>query len=618
MKTIGANYIGNNRCVFTVWAPEKERVTLHLLPPNDRKLAMQPTEWGYFQLEVENIPPGTRYVYELDNGEEYPDPASHAQPDDVHGPSEVIDQSAYRWQDEGWRGLPFRDLIFYQLHVGTFTPAGTFEAIIPRLDALAKVGINALQLLPVCQFPGDRNWGYDGVYPYAVQHSYGGPQALKKLVNACHNRGIAVFLDVVFNHLGPEGNYFTQFGPYFTEKYQTPWGAALNFDQEWSDGVRDYFVDNVAFWFDTYHIDGLRFDAIHEIFDRGAVSIWELIHAKVRYLEQQLGRSLYLVAETDLNSPKVVKSSELGGYGFDAQWLDDFHHAFQVLINKSAKERYADFGRMEQLAKAYTDGFVSSGDYVTFRKRKYGASSSGIAGDRFVVFNLNHDQIGNQSGRERLALLVDFDRQKLAAAAILLSPYVPLLFMGEEYADESPFFYFISHSDPSLIRKVEEGHKKDFARFRSKADIPAPIEEDTFNQSKLQWHTRSRGNHRIMLSWYQSLIELRRSLPALQNMSKNNIRVTVLGQSGFVLHRQTVDGQQQLVCLFNLSDDVILYTLPVWVREWHKVLDSKEAKWREAGSSVRELLPSLAKAGQTIHIPPASVTVYSGTFLPNW
>jgi maltooligosyltrehalose trehalohydrolase len=613
MKFIGAHYTGEGHCVFTVWAPERKQVALHIVSPSEREIPMQCDEWGYFRIELDAVEPGTRYFFKLDDDKtDYADPASYFQPEDVHGPSEVVDQAAFSWHDQSWRGLPFHDLIFYQLHVGTFTPEGTFEAIIPRLDDLAQLGVNALQLLPVCQFPGARNWGYDGVYPYSVHHAYGGPEGLKKLVDACHAHGIAIFLDVVFNHLGPEGNYLNKFGPYYTDKYHTPWGDALNFDREWSDGVRDYFANNVLFWFEQYHVDGLRFDAIHEIYDRGAISIWELIHAKLKYLEQRLGRALYLVAETDLNSPRVLKSPDLGGYGFNAQWLDDFHHALQVIINKPSRSKYADFGRMEQLAKAYTDGFVSSGDYLTFRKRKFGTSSAGIPGDRFVVFNLNHDQVGNQTGLERLSLQVDFERQKVAAAALLLSPYVPMLFMGEEYADESPFYYFVSHLDPELNKAVQEGRKKDFADFMGDAEPPDPAAEDTFNQSKIQWHTRLEGRHRIMLDWHQTLIELRRSLPALRNVHKNDIRVTVLGQSGLVLHRQTVDGQQQLAALFNFSDEVILYALPVWVSSWDKRLDSKEVRWQEAGKITDNPLPDHLKPGQTIQLAPCCVTMFVG------
>ena len=610
MKAIGANYIGEGRCLFTVWAPGKKNVTLHIVSPTERKLPMLSDAWGYFRLEVDDIPPGTRYYFKLDNDQEYADPASQFQPEDVHGPSAVVDHTAFVWHDQSWRGLPFHDLVFYQLHVGTFTPEGTFEAIIPRLDELVELGVNTLQLLPVCQFPGARNWGYDGVYPYSVQHSYGGPEGLKKLVDACHTRGLAIFLDVVYNHMGPEGNYLSQFGPYYTDKYHTPWGDALNFDREWSDGVRDFFANNPLFWFEQYHVDGLRFDAIHEVFDRGAVHLWELIRGKVDYLEQQLGRALYLVAESDLNNSRVVKSPELGGYGFDAQWLDDFHHALYVLIYKPGKQQYADFGRMEQLAKAYTDGFVISGDYVTDRTRKFGTSSAGIPGDRFIAFNLNHDQIGNQTGLERLSLLVDFDRQKVAAAALLLSPYVPLLFMGEEYADESPFYYFVSHTDEQLVQAVREGRKKDFGHLVGEVELPDPVAEDTFEQSKLRWHTRTEGRHRIMRSWYQTLIGLRRSLAALRTMSKNDIRVTVLGQSGFVLHRQTVDGQQQLTALFNLSDDVISYALPIWVSHWDKQLDSTEARWQEMDNQNSQPLPGRIEPGQPVDLPPRSVALY--------
>ncbi|UHG93582.1 malto-oligosyltrehalose trehalohydrolase [Spirosoma oryzicola] len=612
MKTIGATYTGNGNCVFTVWAPEKESVTLHIVHPTEQELPMQPKGLGYFQLDVASAEPGTRYFYKLDDEHEYPDPASHFQPEDVHGPSEVIDQSAYQWHDQAWRGLPFRDLIFYELHVGTFTPEGTFEAIIERLDDLAEVGINALELMPVCQFPGGRNWGYDGVYPYSVQHSYGGPDGLKKLVDACHARGIAVFLDVVYNHMGPEGNHFSQFGPYFTSKYCTPWGDALNFDGVWADGVRDFFANNALFWLEQYHIDGLRLDATHEVFDMSAVSIWELMHDRVSQLEQRLGRSLYVVAESDLNSPKVVTPPALGGHGFNAQWLDDFHHSFFVLIYKDAQKRYVDFGRMEQLAKAYTDGFVFTGEYAPSRKRQFGRSSAGVPAERYVVFNLNHDQVGNLTGKERLSNLVNFDRQKIAAAAILLSPYVPLLFMGEEYADKTPFYYFISHSDQELIKAIREGRKEEFGSFNDGEEFPEPDDEATFTKSKIQWSDRTKGKHRLMLKWHQTLIQLRRSLAPLQHMDKSSVRVTVLNQAGFVLHRQTEDGLQHLACLFNLSDEAIDYTLPGWVNAWQKLLDSKEEQWQEDGVSSEALLPDQVQAGQLVRLSPCSVTVYSG------
>ena len=327
----------NKKTSFTVWAPLKNSMTLHLLPPNEGVVEMVKDKEGYWQIAVDHLPNDTRYFFKPDGEQDLPDPASRYQPEGVHGPSQVIDHSEYKWQDVNWKNLPLEELIIYELHVGTFTPEGNFEAIIPRLDELKSLGINALELMPVSQFPGDRNWGYDGVYPYAVQNSYGGPTGLKKLVDACHQKGIAVFLDVVYNHLGPEGNYFSSFAPYFTNKYCTPWGDALNFDGDWSDGVRDYFSDNVLYWFEHYHIDGLRCDAIHMVFDNGAVNFWELTHNKVKAFEKKAGRPFYLIAESDLNSPKVIKTPDYGGYGFNAQWLDDFHHALYVLLDEKAK-----------------------------------------------------------------------------------------------------------------------------------------------------------------------------------------------------------------------------------------------------------------------------------------
>ncbi|HEY1021688.1 MAG TPA: alpha-amylase family glycosyl hydrolase, partial [Flavisolibacter sp.] len=387
----------NKAWPFRVWAPEKKTMHLHVVAPYDKIFPMQKDEWGFFTVTVENPGATLRYYYQLEEGQEYPDPASQFQPEGVHGPSETVDHDAFVWQDSAWKGQPLEETILYELHVGTYTPEGTFEAIIPRLDALKETGINAIELMPVAQFPGSRNWGYDGVYPYAVQDSYGGPEGLKKLVNACHQKGIAVWLDVVYNHIGPEGAYLSPYGPYFTNTYCTPWGDAINFDGEWSDGVRDYFSVNALYWFEQFHIDGLRCDAVHTVFDNGAVHFWQLTSEKVAALEQKLGRTLHLVAESDLNSPKVIKSPKEGGYGFDGQWLDDFHHALYVKLNPADKDRYYDFGTMAQVVKAYNEGFVHSGEWVKFRKRKHGASSKGIPGNRFVAFNLNHDQVGNRA-----------------------------------------------------------------------------------------------------------------------------------------------------------------------------------------------------------------------------
>lgn len=610
MKRIGATYLGEGNCDFIVWAPLKKSMQLHLVHPVDTVLSMQKDAEGYFHYSVESLYPGAQYFFRPEGEHDYPDPVSNYQPEGVHGPSEVVEHNAFLWNDADWQLPAFRDLIFYELHVGTFTEDGTFEAIIGRLDDLISLGINAIELMPVGQFPGARNWGYDGVLPYAVQNSYGGPEGLKKLVNACHQKGIAVFLDVVYNHMGPEGNYLSHFGPYFTTKYCTPWGDALNFDDEWSDGVRDYFANNAIYWFEQYHIDGLRCDAIHTAFDNSAVHFWEYLHYKVKELEQKMGRSFYLVAESDLNSPKVVRQPDYGGYGFDAQWLDDFHHALYTLLDQKGKDRYEDFGEIEQLAKAYTDGFVHSGEWVKFRKRKFGRSSAGVPGDNFVVFNQNHDQIGNRVKGERLCVLVDFERIKVAAAGILLAPYVPMLFMGEEYADQSPFYYFVSHSDPELIKAVQKGRREEFAAFGFEVEPPDPQEESTFNDCKLKWQKRKEGKHALLLAWHRELIAMRRKHAALQNFSKGDVQVETKGQDLLILHRHSVSGEQHLICIFNFSDQDVSYQAPVTGKSWKQLIYSKDDKW--IGQSQQDTSNSNGSihGGGHIVLGPISIAVY--------
>jgi maltooligosyltrehalose trehalohydrolase len=435
---------------FRVWAPERRAMTLVLVPgqsipraEGERRLPMTRDEHGYWEVETDDAGGGTQYFFAPDDSEEvYPDPASNYQPEGVYGPSEVVDHGAFSWNDGDWRGLPFEELIFYEVHVGTFTAGGTFASAIERLDDLVELGVNAIELMPVAQWSGDRNWGYDGVFLYAVQNTYGGPEGMKRLVDACHRRGIAVFLDVVYNHIGREGNCLEQYGPYFTDKYQTPWGKAMNFDGAWSDGVRDLVTENVLYWAEQYHLDGLRLDAIHEMYDRNAVTIWDRLYEAVKGWQRRAGRRLWLVAESDGNDPRVVRPPGTGGRGFDGQWLDDFHHALYVFLDPKGWRYYRDFGTIDQLAKAFSEGFVHSGEYVKFRHRVHGASSAGISGDHFVVFNQNHDLPGNRPGGERLSVLTDVASLKLAAAALLLSPYVPMLFMGEEYGRKRPFISF--------------------------------------------------------------------------------------------------------------------------------------------------------------------------------
>jgi maltooligosyltrehalose trehalohydrolase len=607
----GAHYLGQGRCRFSVWAPEKKQMQLRLVHPVQKNFEMEADEHGYFTIEIESVEDGVEYFFVPDNSKDLPDPASHFQPKGVHGPSAVVDHDAYQWNDVGWGGVPFHELILYELHVGTFTREGTFEAIIPRLEEIKKVGINALELMPIAQFPGARNWGYDAVYPYAVQNSYGGPSGLKKLVDACHQQGIAVFLDVVYNHLGPEGNYFSEFAPYFTDNYKVPWGDAINFDGNWSDGVREYFANNALHWFDRYHIDGLRIDAIHAIYDHGAVHFWELFHAGIRAFEEKKGRRFYTIAESDLNNPIVVKPPEMGGYGFSGQWLDDFHHSLYTLLHEEGRKLYIDFGAMEQLAKGFTDGFVHSGEYVKFRKRKFGRSSAGVGGDRFVVFTDNHDQAGNRVTGARLSSLIDHERLKIAAAAMLLSPYIPMLFMGEEYAEQAPFYYFVSHSDEALIKAVREGRREEFAAFKWEVEPADPQSEKTFNDSKLNWENREKADHSLMLKWYMGLIALRKNHPALQSFDKNDIRAIPIGESGLILHRQSAGGADHAFVVFNFSEKHMEY-VPSTSMTLYKVIDSKDICWcspmqKHSGDSS----PAFLKPGEPVVLPPLTVLVYA-------
>jgi maltooligosyltrehalose trehalohydrolase len=607
----GTEYLENGQCSFTVWAPEKDTATLHIVSPNEQFLEMNKTEEGYFHLKLEKIPPGATYFYRLNAGQDLPDPASHFQPEGVHAPSQVINHKAYQWQDAKWKGLELKDLIIYELHVGTFTKEGTFRAMIDRLPDLADTGINAIEIMPVSQFPGNRNWGYDGVHPYSVQNSYGTPDDFKALIDACHAQGIAVILDLVYNHLGPEGNYFTQFGPYFTDAYKTPWGSAINFDGDYSDGVRDFFAENALFWFENYHLDGLRLDAIHTVYDNGAIHFWEYTTEKVKELSKRTGRNLYLIAESDLNSPKVINSPHIGGYGFNAQWLDDFHHALYVLLDKKGQQYFADFGAMEQLCKAIEKGFVLSGEYVQFRKRKYGRSSAGVPGDKFIVFSQNHDQIGNRMLGERLSILIPFEALKLAAAAVILSPYIPMLFMGEEYGEENPFLYFISHLEPELIKAVQEGRKNDFAKFHFEGNPPDPQAEQTFQSSKLQWHKRSAGKHQVLLSWYKELIRLRKTYPALYQFDKSGVQAHVVHDTILLVRRQY--GNQACIGLYNFSDSSAIYTVEEPYHTWKKLLDSCEQQWQNPEGNAQfsgKGLPEEIFTRNELALQPWSLVLY--------
>ncbi|MGH8002310.1 MAG: malto-oligosyltrehalose trehalohydrolase [Brasilonema sp.] len=612
---IGAHYLGNNHCEFRVWALNAEAVTVKTVSPQERIVPMQRQEEGYWSVTLDDIQPGTLYYYQLNNGESRPDPASNLQPLGVHGPSEVIDPS-FSWNDSNWSGVSLESMIIYELHVGTFTPEGTFEAIIPRLKDLQELGVNAIEIMPIAQFPGDetkdgceyRNWGYDGVYPFAVQNSYGSPEELKRLVDACHQEGIAVVLDVVYNHFGPEGNYMSHFGPYFTESYRTPWGSAMNFDDAHSYDVRHYFIENALYWLRDYHIDALRLDAIHAIYDLGAKHFLEELAENVAQLSQQQERKLYLIAESDLNDARVVRPPELGGYGIDAQWSDDFHHALHALLTGDKIGYYEDFGKCEHLAKAYQETFVYDWKYSTHRRRFHGNSTGDRPLTQFVVCIQNHDQVGNQLLGERLSQQVSFEALKLAAGAVLLSPYIPLLFMGEEYAEEVPFTYFVSHGDPDLIKAVRQGRKQEFASFYAQGEPPDPESTQSFQMCKLNWEKRKEGKHQVLWSFYQNLIQLRNTVPSLVKRERQNLEVGFLENEKIVWWRRWSDNNQ-ILCFMNFNQSNVTFEPTIPGNDWKKILDSADHKWQGSGS----VLPKEISSEQELTMPSQSFTLYQAS-----
>jgi maltooligosyltrehalose trehalohydrolase len=503
---------------FSIWAPLVERVAVKV---KDAVLPMDgPDEQGWWRLRVEEAGPGSDYGFVVDeDATAYPDPRSLAQPNGVHGLSRVYDQGAFRWTDERFQPRPLTSAIVYEMHVGTFTPEGTLDGAIAKLDWLVELGVTHLELTPVAAFSGGHGWGYDGVALFAVHEPYGGPDALKRFVDAAHGKGLAVLLDVVYNHFGPVGNYTGKFAPYLTDEHHTPWGGAVNLEGTWAHQVRRFFCDNALMWMRDFHMDGLRLDAVHAYIDRSAIHFLEQLAIETRQLEATVGRSKVLIAESDSNDPRIVTARDAGGYGLDAQWSDDFHHAlFSVLNPEEPGGYYSDFGTLGQLAKALESTFVYDGIYSEYRKRAQGKSARGLRQDRFLGYIQNHDQVGNRAVGERLQVNVGFDRAMIAAAIVFTSPFVPMIFQGEEWAASTPFQYFADHDDPELARLVSIGRKKEFEAFGWDPEvIPDPEKLETYLRSKLNWEEIDSHPHTRMRSWYHDLIRLRRSHTALHD-----------------------------------------------------------------------------------------------------
>ena len=599
-RKIGAEMQIDGSIKFIVWAPFKDK--MEVVIKNGTSYSLHKSSMGYWEGEIKDASAGTLYKFKINGGDEFPDPASRSQPDGVHSWSQIVQHSSFSWADNHWQGIEISKMIIYELHVGTFTPEGTFEAVINKIDHLKELGVNTIELMPISQFPGDRNWGYDGVYPFAAQDSYGGAEGLKNLINACHINNIAVILDAVYNHMGPEGNYLSQFGPYFTDKYNTPWGSALNFDDEYSDEVRNFFFENVIMWLKEFHFDGLRLDAIHEIIDRGAVHFLKEMRLRVDDLETETGRKYSLIAESDLNDTKIVDPNDKGGFGLDGQWVDDFHHSLHTLLTGENEGYYKDYGKLSQIAKAFKQGFVYDGVYSEFRKRTIGNNPSHINPSNFLVCTQNHDQIGNRMLGERLSSLVNFEKLRLAAGIMLVSPFVPILFMGEEFAEDRPFQYFVNHGDEDLVKAVQEGRKKEFEYFNHRrGEFPDPVSKTTYEGSRLNWNFKSDKNKQLIFEFYKVLIKLKKEGYFNSFGNKNVITEAYEEQKYFTAY---APGNHPLIGIFNFSENEIEVPLPDNLK-WDKIIASGDEKWAGPAKISEKVKGKIA-------VPPLSLLVYRG------
>jgi maltooligosyltrehalose trehalohydrolase len=558
---------------------------------------------GYWYKEDIEINQGDAYAVELQIEQQTklrPDPASLAIEYRKDSPQAIaLDPLAYHWSDHCWKGPALAQYLIYEIHVGTFSEEVTLDAICSKLEYLSWLGITAIELMPVGQFPGERNWGYDGVFPFAVQDSYGGGAALQRLVDACHAQGIAVILDVVYNHFGPEDNFLGDFGPYFTDKYHTPWGQAVNFDDKGADAVRDFFIENALMWFRDFHIDALRLDAIHAIKDNSAVHFLEELRGKVDALSTVTGRENFLLIESDLNDNRYINPIKKGGMGMDAQWIDEFHHSLRVSAGQEKLGYYADFSGVEDLARAYNDGYVYQGQFSGVRGRRFGRQAKDNPGSQFIVFSQNHDQVGTRMKGERSSALVSAAMQRVMAGAVLLSPFIPLLFMGEEYAEKQRFPFFVSFRDPALIELVRSGRKGEFKDFAAD-EMPDPQDPATFISAKLKWKLQAQFPHSAMLTYYRELIKLRKNNAVLSNLDRSRSRARPIGDhNGLRLSRW--NETQRLDILMNFGSSHI--PLDFLQGQWSVLLDSTLAQFGGVNVQTSQI------ANQKIIMPPESIIV---------
>ena len=605
----GATVLAGGGVRFRVWAPLATTIDVKITAPSAHTVRLVKSN-DVFEGTVDGVGPNSDYVYVIDDTMERPDPVSRWQPHGVHGASRIVDPATFRWTDAHWQGLPLEDYVFYELHVGTFTDEGTFEGAIRQLPHLREPGITAVEIMPVAEFPGGRNWGYDGVDFYAAQSTYGGPDGLRRLVDACHRLGLAVVIDVVYNHVGPEGNYLSAYAPFFSGKYRTPWGDAINYDDAESDGVRRFFIENALYWITEFHCDALRLDAIHGIFDNSAKHLLQEMTDAVHAQAQALGRTCLVIAESDLNDVRVINPVSAGGYAVDAQWSDDFHHALHVLLTGNRRGYLSDFGRMEHLRKALAEGFVYDGCRSAHRKRRHGNSSRERPGRHFVVFSQNHDQIANGSGGRRLSTLVSFACQKVAAAVLLCAPNLPLFFMGQEYGETAPFLYFTSHSDPELAEAVRRGRADEFAAFKWDQEFADPQNERTYLRSRLDWALLQRPPHVYLLALHRDLLALRQASPWLRGCRKDLTRVEASESNRWLSIERADPSGATALCLFNFADVSTQIPVAVSERRLGLTLWTGDAKYG-SDAGIPPPPPRLDDSTADIVLPPETAAIYA-------
>ena len=598
---------------FTVWAPQAQTVGV-VLPALGKTVALAPGPRNYFSILVPDARAGMDYMFELGQAVHRPDPASRHQPHGVHEPSRVVDPKSFAWSDAHWRGIPAAEYVMYELHIGTFTTEGTFDAAIEKLPYLSELGVTAIELMPVAQFPGELNWGYDGAYPFAPQNTYGGPDGLKRFVNACHNQGLACVLDVVYNHLGPEGTYVADFGPYFTNRYSSPWGAGLNFDHEHSDEVRRFFLDNALHWFTEYHMDALRLDATQSIVDNSPKHFLAELAELCAAEEARLNRPLHLIAESMANDVRVITPLAQGGLGIHAEWNDDFHRSLWTAMGGKPVGYFVDFAGLRDLPKAMKEGYVFDGRYSTYLKRRHGNSAAHRPGAQFVIYTQNHDQVANGSQGLRIGTCLDDRRERLSALLLLTAPGIPLLFMGQEYGETRPFNYFVDHSDPQLLDAVRRGRQHEFSEFFSDHPFADPTQKETAQACKLDWQKLNTPVHAQILELHKDLLALRQKHPVLHALDRTRLKVLSDETAGWLLATQIQAPDAWVATVANLSPREVRVAVPQLPSSAVVLLASDEPRYGGAGAAreTRALINAGPEGAQLVVAPWSGVILGPG------